>query len=223
MARIETEPVRKTGNIASDTIVTTKKYCQIVCFNLEAIIHLEKWAEAEGFIREISAMSDDIDIHSTVADIILTSAQVPHDYLIRSLQVLVIHINSTKLPGYIRCIFDICIHNHETNTALLPTCESVLDQAYIHAQDMSTSISSTMRDANDEQLEVYPDEELEYLSTTSFNLAVDLYLAGRREDAQRWARKAVGLARLIRDGCNRGRLTQVLEAKYGKWLTYGVD
>lgn len=74
-------------------------------------------------------------------------------------------------------------------------------------------------DMHDNAHDQYPDEELEYLSTKAFNHAVDMYLSGNRDDAQRCARKAIGLAGLMRhDG--GGRLALVLQGKYEKWLTY---
>lgn len=93
-------------------------------------------------------------------------------------------------------------------------CETVLDEAYAVAKDMCDDTAGHAHNC-------YPDEEIEYLSTKSFNYAIDLYLAKSRGDAQRWARKAIQLARLMRDDC--GSLAQVLEAKYDKWLTYDLD
>lgn len=59
---------------------------------------------------------------------------------------------------------------------------------------------------------------MEYISTKSFNYAVDIYLDSQQDDAQRWARKAIELSKLMRD--DYGHLAVELQAKYRKWLTH---
>lgn len=86
-------------------------------------------------------------------------------------------------------------------------CEIVLNQALITAQD--TTASTEIKD-----------DELEYISTKSFNYAVDLYLSGQQTDSQRWARKAIELSQLMREDC--GSLALILQSKYEKWLTYDM-
>ena len=61
---------------------------------------------------------------------------------------------------------------------------------------------------------------IEYISTKSFNYAVDLYLSGQQTDSQRWARKAIELSQFMREDC--GSLALVLQGKYEKWLTYDM-
>jgi hypothetical protein len=46
--------------------------------------------------------------------------------------------------------------------------------------------------------QVYPTDELQWLSTVLFNLAVDMYVAENVEDAQAWAKRAVDVADALR-------------------------
>lgn len=103
--------------------------------------------------------------------------------------------NLQKLSRWIRCIFQLAIGNN-TQAA-----EEVLDQAYILA-----------RDAPDDLVD-YPQEELEWLSTTAFNRAIDFYLASDDAATRRWYNKALDLARLLNDN---GSLWHTLQMKFGK-------
>ena len=58
----------------------------------------------------------------------------------------------------------------------------------------------------------YPPEELEYLATTTFNRAVDLYCTSQDEACRRWAERALGIAELCND---EGALRSLLMEKYG--------
>jgi hypothetical protein len=62
----------------------------------------------------------------------------------------------------------------------------------------------------------YPEEELEWLSTTAFNRAVDFYLASDDVASKRWSQKALDLAELMQDN---GTLYRVLRGKFSclKW------
>lgn len=76
-----------TRNIDPESILGTKGYGHITCFNIEAIIYLERWADVETFIRESATILEDDVFHAIIADIILTSDKMPTDYTVRSLQV----------------------------------------------------------------------------------------------------------------------------------------
>ena len=62
----------------------------------------------------------------------------------------------------------------------------------------------------------YPEEELEWLSTTTFNRAVDFYLASDDAKSKKWGQKALELAELMQDN---GILYRVLRQKFSclKW------
>ena len=70
-------------------------------------------------------------------------------------------------------------------------------------------------DANAAILSSYPAEELEWLATTLFNLAVDLFIYENEDGAKQWSRKAVEVADVLAanvDG-DRGMLARVLRGK----------
>jgi hypothetical protein len=70
----------------------------------------------------------------------------------------------------------------------------------------------------------YPAEELEWLATTLFNLAVDYYAGEEEEQGAEWARKAVKLADILAtswDGGDGGLLLSVLGRKMAE-LGWGV-
>ena len=56
----------------------------------------------------------------------------------------------------------------------------------------------------------WPEEELEWMATTSFNHAIDCYSAHETERAKEWASKAINLAHY----CHDGRLEEILQSKY---------
>ena len=64
---------------------------------------------------------------------------------------------------------------------------------------------------SEQQPDLYPTEELQWLAATSFNRAVDFYCSSLVEDCRRWAEIALRLAGLCRDG---GALHRTLRAKY---------
>lgn len=203
---------------------TIERYHEILCFYLEAVIYLEQWPAVQAFIRTASTIDND-HARSIMADMILTSTKMPIDHIIRSLHVSLSLfyqkytanfipkdlLNSlggtdTKRLSFIRCIFDLCLHHRRNDIRIR---ETILNQALATAQDTASTEDNCQ------------DEELEYLSTKSFNYAVDLYLTGQQTDAQRWARKAIELSELMRD--DYGHLALSLQVKYEKWLTYDRD
>jgi hypothetical protein len=119
-----------------------------------------------------------------------------------------LHHTDTKHLSFIRCIFDLCLHHRRNDICI---CETVLNQALSTTQDTP----STGENNNSQ------DDEIEYISTKAFNYAVDLYLDGQQTDAQRWARKAIELSKLMRN--DYGRLSLALQTKYEKWLTYDMN
>jgi hypothetical protein len=57
----------------------------------------------------------------------------------------------------------------------------------------------------------YPPEELEWLATTTFNRAVDLYCASDDAACKRWAELALSVALFVDDG---GELHGLLQVNY---------
>ena len=64
---------------------------------------------------------------------------------------------------------------------------------------------------------LYPPDELEYLATILFNMAVDFYVAGNEDQAKWYAGKAIEIADVLAlpqaRGGDRGMLAKVLRQK----------
>lgn len=142
---------------------------------------------------------------------------------------------------WIRCLVQMLVDSHKTATKQttssgqgesdiehLKLVEEVVDQAIILAgnagderrqqtqQDVPMHDADTVTRVATELL--YPADELEWLATTVFNLAVDFFVSEREDDAKRWSRKAVAVADVLaasEDG-DGGSLTKVLRAKIGE-------
>jgi len=56
----------------------------------------------------------------------------------------------------------------------------------------------------------YPNEELEWIATRSFNHAVDLYCASDEDGCKNWAAKALSIAHYCSD---EGALERLLQSK----------
>jgi hypothetical protein len=59
----------------------------------------------------------------------------------------------------------------------------------------------------------FPSIELEWLTTATFNHAIDFYSAGNDAEARTWAEKAILLSEALDDG---GSLTRLLQSKYSR-------
>lgn len=95
------------------------------------------------------------------------------------------------MSRWFRCLFQLAL---ESDTQI---AEEVVHQAQVLAQEPRSD---------------YPTEELEWLSTTAYNRAIDLYSESADAACQRWYALSVNLARLLDDG---GSLCHLLEEKFG--------
>jgi hypothetical protein len=69
----------------------------------------------------------------------------------------------------------------------------------------------------------FPQIELEWLTTTTFNHAIDFYSAGADDSARKWAEKAIVLAGEVTD--DGGALMRLLQGKYARltWMDAADD
>jgi len=126
-----------------------------------------------------------------------------------------------KVARWLRCLFQLSVSSGDDGAAM-----ACLDQAIaIARQGKAPASTSTMTTLNGFSLaqsaqseQMYPSEELEWLATTSFNKAVDLYCVNDDEGCRRWAEKALMLAGCAEgDGGEGGAgagLEKVLREKY---------
>lgn len=101
---------------------------------------------------------------------------------------------------HLRCLFHLAIERGSSAAI----AEHLLDKALLFAGSADNIESG--------------DSGLAWFSSRAFNHAVDLYLSSQLIDAQRWAKKAMDLARLM--GPSGVPLVQELRSKYEKWLTF---
>lgn len=96
-------------SISSDI---TEASHEIMCFHLEAALHLERWPEVEEFVHAMCRTEDD-KVRAIMTDMILTS-NLPIDSIIRNLTVwlilraiesipLIFGIGDTRLPKFHKC------------------------------------------------------------------------------------------------------------------------
>lgn len=166
-------------------------------FDLEAIIALGAWEDLNAALdiamRTITNETADLD---TLADLVI----VIHEQMIRAsidktyheklpnvLQHIVNHSwrrdrsNMLKVARWIRCVFRMTL---SVNTAMAMQC---LEQAAA----IAARVTSTARPG-----EQYPQTELEWLASTAFNHAVDLFCASEQQlEYRRWAEAALNLAK----------------------------
>ncbi|KAH6613486.1 meiosis protein SPO22/ZIP4 like-domain-containing protein [Chaetomium tenue] len=102
------------------------------------------------------------------------------------------NFDAVKLAKYTRCLFQ----------ATLPLDDALamrlLDEACDKARELRESQAA------------WPEEELEWMATTSFNHAIDCYSAHETDRAKEWATKAINLAHY----CSDKQLEEILQNKY---------
>ncbi|KAI5206918.1 hypothetical protein E4T38_03634 [Aureobasidium subglaciale] len=193
------------------------KEFEMIKFDLEALMRLENWNDLDKTLsmclspthsnRLESAADLILHIHTHITSSCQLSPSIS-TLLAKIPTVMEKIINAcyrnnkdiTRLARWIRCLFQMCL---SSNPALSLRC---LDQAASIATKASVA------------LEKYPQEEIEWLVTTAFNHAVDLWFGDEDEgerEAESWAQKALMLAGRI-GGVGVGGLHKVLQDKWMK-------
>ncbi|KAI5200557.1 hypothetical protein E4T39_05665 [Aureobasidium subglaciale] len=192
------------------------KEFEMIKFDLEALMRLGNWNDLDKKLSMCLSPTHSNRLESA-ADLILhihthiiSSRQFPStetSTLLAEIPTVMEKIintcyrnnkDITRLARWIRCLFQMCL---SSNPALSLRC---LDQAASIA--IKTSVDS----------EKYPQEEIEWLATTAFNHAVDLWFGDEEEgerEAREWAQKALMLAGGV-EGVGVGGLHKVLQDKW---------
>ncbi|PGH36716.1 hypothetical protein GX50_00376 [[Emmonsia] crescens] len=190
-----------------------KKQRTLLAFDFEAAVRLRQWESLDEIIDESESFADDI-LYGTFSDAMLCS-DAPIENTTRVLQKITTHIvrrgevrDASKLSCWVRCQFQLALDSN------VEMAENVLDQAYAlaresHSQHQRDERGNQQRSATPSSC--YPEEELEWLSTTTFNRAVDFYMKPDDASCRRWGQKALDLAGLMQDG---GLLYKVLRDKF---------
>ncbi|KEQ69702.1 SPO22-domain-containing protein [Aureobasidium namibiae CBS 147.97] len=210
------------------------KEFEMVQFDLEALMRLENWHDLDKVLsmcleaRHSNRLESAADLILHIHTHIISSSVHPNtsNLLARIPSVMEKIINTcwrnnkdiTRVARWIRCLFQMTL---TTDSAVSLRC---LDQASAIASKAATQHIS----------EAYPSEELEWLASTAFNHAVDLWFAGAEEEAYMqeegneqarvWAEKALMLAGSV-GGVGDGMqgLHKVLQDKWMKLKGIGQD
>ncbi|EGC46539.1 conserved hypothetical protein [Histoplasma capsulatum var. duboisii H88] len=190
-----------------------QKHRTLLAFDFEAAVRLRQWESLSEIIEESESFADDV-LYGTFSDAMLCS-EAPLENAARVLQQITTNIarhgevrDTTKLSRWIRCQFQLSLDSN------VEMAESVLEQAYVLAREShSRSEKGEHRDLHRPAISssCYPEEELEWLSTTAFNRAVDFYTKPDDASCRRWAQKSLDLAGLMHDG---GLLYKVLKDRF---------
>ncbi|KAF1989013.1 SPO22-domain-containing protein [Aulographum hederae CBS 113979] len=212
-------------HVASTTLTTgakadlKAKYMHMIKFELEAALKLSKWEDLDGLFRDCWTYDDSSTSGGwdTLADLILivhaeavnADVESSHLRIDRSMKTAASNNNSDpiNLSRWLRCIFQIGLGIDETISL------DCLDKAYkIANAAIRASQNHTQSQAQASIGQSYPEEELEWLASTSYNKAVDAYCADDDEMCRTWAEKALMLAEAGGEALKG--LSQLLREKY---------
>ncbi|UPX15900.1 sporulation-specific protein 22 [Ascochyta rabiei] len=236
---VTTEVAKILSGAAQDDILS--KQLQIVKLELEAVLKLQRWDELDSLFEQCwTCKSSDryetladlvLVIHSS-----LVQANADARYQGKALSMLqkIINLTSrqngsdvTRLSRWLRCLFESTLTFDETiSLKCLDQATQIAAKKYGRPHlsgallsSMATPPPSPVKlehdvDSTDEKLKQpdrYPATELEWLATSSFNRAVDYYLADNDTLCKEWAEKAMTVAQWLEDD---GRLRDLLMGKF---------
>ncbi|KAI9804595.1 MAG: hypothetical protein M1833_006668 [Piccolia ochrophora] len=195
-----------------------KKFGTLLVFDFEAAARLKAWDDLTQLIDECSTCANNT-LYETMADIILC-VDAPNSTTISILRTLINKSVSptststtnpasapTSLPTphlarWLRILLQLSLTTSSTGpttTTTTTTAESLLDTAISLARNQTPQ-------------NPYPPTELEHLTTTTFNRAIDFYCADDDVKCRAWAERAMALAAcVVGDG---GALRKELEERY---------
>ena len=102
-----------------------------------------------------------------------------------------------RAARWIRCVVQLVL-DHPDEDGELNMVEKVVDEALVLARNaVEEDVMDIDVDEGGEARQVYPSDELEWLSTVLFNLGVDFYIREDKKGAKMWAEKAVEVADVL--------------------------
>ncbi|KAM7204837.1 Meiosis protein SPO22/ZIP4 like domain containing protein [Rhypophila sp. PSN 637] len=192
-----------------------RKLATLLVFDFEAALALGKWDDLGGIVAKIKGMerpgekkANMVVPFQAMADCLLRAAadapvggmgvpvgggpiggeRINGQVLYSTMRKLVNEIwlletfDAVKLAKYTRCLFQATLPLDDT------LAMNLLDEACKKARELGASNTNN-----------WPDEELEWMATVSFNHAIDCYGAREMERSRLWATKAIELAHYCRD------------------------
>ncbi|KAI9695204.1 MAG: hypothetical protein M1820_008840 [Bogoriella megaspora] len=200
---------RMEQDCASSTDVRSKRF-QILLFQLEAALKFGAWDQLDNLLDEC-LVQDQAQNLEKLADLILSihaalvKANVGQRHQSKVLSVVQKIVKASchglnndivKVSRWFRCLFSMAL---ESDPDISLTCLDEVADIVKQGADGDTTGTS------------YPNEEIEWLTTSSFNHAIDLYCASDDGGCRLWAEKALMLAKA--NEATTG-LHRILESKY---------
>lgn len=180
-----------------------KKLGTMLLWDFEAAIRLKKWEDLGDCVLKAEAC-ESMRVYEGMCDMLLAGEKQEGIPVMVTINILKQLTNAawtlstlpiTTLGRYYRCLFRLSLQ--------LPSPSPV-------PLELLTQIAGLAEQAKESEIP-YPDDELEYLSTTAFNKAVDYYCIEDDENCQSWANSAVEISGFINDGGSlRGLLQERL-------------
>ena len=162
-----------------------KKAHALLVYDLEAAVRLKSWSDLDPIVGEL-LKCDSLPALRMVMDIILCS-EAPKPLMVSILNDIVLSLlhnpQSPDLPDIaqrVRCLLCLTLPYNQNHSLISQLLDRVL------------TITNTKNKSG------YPDDELEWLATTTFNKAVDKYCVDHGgNNWKEWAEKAIALAGAI--------------------------
>ncbi|EPS39658.1 hypothetical protein H072_6544 [Dactylellina haptotyla CBS 200.50] len=178
-----------------------ERYLSLLSHEFEACAHLEEWDSLPRIVDEVGTFKH-VQPLRRLGDMILcvdapvqVSLSVLENVINHSIQIE--NYETDKIARWIRVLLQRSLQGDFNRAERL--VHQVLD---ICKQRISAS--------------QYPQDELEWVAATLWNLAIDKNCAGDYNDSKRWAEFALSVAGLLKDG---GKLEALLHAKFGNLRT----
>ncbi|KAH8205291.1 hypothetical protein TruAng_000538 [Truncatella angustata] len=178
------------------------KLATLFVFDFEACIHLKAWDELVTIARK-SGTYKDLQTLQAIADSLLR-AQPPTQVVYSTLRSIINDIfklekfDNGKLAKYMRCLMNITMSDAKLSLMLIEEISVMVKQAA-------------------ETKKSFPEVELEWFATTSYNQAIDYNLSREDELSRKWIGHAFTLAYHLHDG---GVLEKTMQKCYTK-LSWG--
>lgn len=181
-----------------DSVAFTNKQTELLKFDLEAVVKLERWDDLDGILAKCLEQRE-VKHLKTLADLIIVihthvvEAKLDARFNRRIPGVMQKIINQSWKSGqqdirnvsrWLRCVFRMTI---DLNPDISLAC---LDQA----------ISIATRFWSSGEGSPYPADELEWLASKAFNHAIDLYCESDEGACRQWGERALNLARASSPG-----------------------
>ncbi|KAL9115103.1 MAG: hypothetical protein Q9227_000897 [Pyrenula ochraceoflavens] len=182
------------------------------CFN--KLNSLVDFARKHSTPKEVYAVFANCILAALLPHSVNPPHGVPHSFNHNEAGQLIckIVIAIRSLPGYnvvaasrwIRCAIQVILSGFEPTAVAddqffesnLSLVSSLTKQVILLSRDSYAQLSSSIR-VESNNTTIYPPMELEHLSTTIFNLAIDFYVAERDGLAREWAATALEVAEVL--------------------------